>query len=112
MVKKCIDLVGGIESVVKPGQTVALKPNVVTGRVTAPGVTTDKRVVKAMIRLCQEAGAGKVLVVEGAGYFTETAEALELSGIKEMAEAMGAEVVDVDRSELVELEVPRPLITD
>jgi len=97
---------------VKPGQTVALKPNVVTGRVTAPGVTTDKRVVKAMIRLCQEAGAGKVLVVEGAGYFTETAEALELSGIKEMAEAMGAEVVDVDRSELVELEVPRPLITD
>jgi len=68
--------------------------------------------VKAMIRLCQEAGAGKVLVVEGAGYFTETAEALELSGIKEMAESMGAEVVDVDRSELVELEVPRPLITD
>jgi len=112
LVKKCVDLVGGIESVVKPGQTVALKPNVVTGRVTAPGVTTDKRVVKAMIRLCQEAGAGKVLVVEGAGYFTETAEALELSGIKEMAEAMGAEVVDVDRSELVELKVPRPLITD
>jgi uncharacterized protein (DUF362 family) len=112
LVKKSVDLVGGIESVVKPGQTVALKPNVVTGRVTAPGVTTDKRVVKAMIRLCQEAGAGKVLVVEGAGYFTETAEALELSGIKDMAEAMGAEVVDVDKSELVELNVPRPLITD
>jgi uncharacterized protein (DUF362 family) len=112
MVKKSVDLVGGIESVVKPGQTVALKPNVVTGRVTAPGVTTDKRVVKAMIRLCQEAGAGKVLVVEGAGYFTETAKALELSGIKDMAEAMGAEVVDVDLSELVELQVPRPLITE
>ena len=112
LVKKSVDLVGGIESVVKPGQTAALKPNVVTGRITTPGVTTDKRVVKAMIRLCQEAGAGKVLVVEGAGYFTETAEALELSGIKKMAEAMGAEVVDVDRSELVELKVPRPLITD
>ena len=112
LVKKSVDLVGGIESVVKTGQTVALKPNVVTGRVTAPGVTTDKRVVKAMIRLCQEAEAGKVLVVEGAGYFTETAEALELSGIKEMAEAMGAEVVDVDKSELIELKVPRPLITD
>jgi uncharacterized protein (DUF362 family) len=112
MVKKSVDLIGGIGSVVKPGQTVALKPNVVTGRVTAPGVTTDKRVVKAMIRLCQEAGAGKVLVVEGAGYFTETAKALELSGIKEMAEAMGAEVVDVDVSELVTLKVPRHLITD
>ena len=112
MVKESIDLIGGIGSLVEPGQTVALKPNVVTGRVTAPGVTTDKRVVKAMIRLCQEAGAGKVLVVEGAGYFTETVKALELSGIKDMAEAMGAEVVDVDVSELVTLKVPRPLITD
>jgi len=112
MVKESIDHIGGIGSVVEPGQTVALKPNVVTGRVTAPGVTTDKRVVKAMIRLCQEAEAGRVMVVEGAGYFTETAKALELSGIKTMAEEMGAEVVDVDRSELVTLEVPRPLITD
>jgi uncharacterized protein (DUF362 family) len=112
MVKESIDLIGGMGSVVKPGQTVALKPNVVTGRVVAAGVTTDKRVVKAMIRLCQEAGAAKVLVVEGAGYFTETAKALELSGMKEMAEEMGAEVVDVDVSELVTLKVPRPLITD
>ena len=112
MVKESIDLVGGMGSVVEPGQSDALKPNVVTGRVTAPGVTTDKRVVKAMIRLCQEAEAGRVLVVEGAGYFTETAKALELSGIKDMAEEMGAEVVDVDVSELVTLKVSRPLITD
>jgi len=112
MVKKAVDLVGGIGSVVKPGQTVALKPNVVTGRVTGPGVVTDKRVVEAMIRLCKEAGAAKVLVVEGAGYFTETSKALELSGVKEMAEKAGAEVVDVDKSSLVELRVPNPLIVD
>jgi len=112
MVKKAIDLVGGIGSIVKPGQTVALKPNVVTGRVTGPGVVTDKRVVEAMIRLCKEAGAAKVLVVEGAGYFTETSKALELSGVKEMAEKAGAEVVDVDKSSLVELKVPDPLIVD
>jgi len=112
MVKKAIDLVGGIRSVIKPGQTVALKPNVVTGRVTGPGVVTDKRVVEAMIRLCKEAGAAKVLVVEGAGYFTETGRALELSGVKEMAEKAGAEVVDVDKDKLVELRVPDPLIVD
>jgi uncharacterized protein (DUF362 family) len=112
MVKKAIDLVGGIRSVIKPGQTVALKPNVVTGRVTGPGVVTDKRVVEAMIRLCKEAGAAKVLVVEGAGYFTETGRALEMSGVKEMAEKAGAEVVDVDKDKLVELRVPNPLILD
>jgi len=112
LVKKAVDLVGGIKSVVQPGQTVALKPNVVTGRVTGPGVVTDKRVVEAMIRLCKEAGAAKVLVVEGAGYFTETGKALELSGVKEMAEKAGAEVVDVDKGSLVELKVPDPLIVD
>ena len=112
LVKKAVDLVGGIKSVVQPGQTVALKPNVVTGRVTGPGVVTDKRVVEAMIQLCKEAGAEKVLVVEGAGYFTETGKALELSGVKEMAEKAGAEVVDVDKSSLVELKVPDPLIVD
>ncbi len=111
MVKEAVDLLGGLETIVRPGQTVALKPNVVTGTLSGPGVTTDNRVVEAMIRLCQEAGAGMVKVVEGAGYFTETSKALELSGIKALAEKYGAEVVDVDRDEHVELEVRDPLIT-
>ncbi|NQT08442.1 DUF362 domain-containing protein [Candidatus Bathyarchaeota archaeon] len=111
MVKEAIDLLGGLETIVRPGQTVALKPNVVTGELSGPGVTTDKRVVEALIRLCNEAGAGKVKVVEGAGYFTETSKALELSGIRALAEEHGAEVVDVDRDEHVELAVRDPLIT-
>jgi uncharacterized protein (DUF362 family) len=69
-VKKSIDLVGGLRSVVKKGNVVALKPNVVTGRVSKPGVLTDKRIIEAMITLCQEAGAGEVQIVEGSGYFT------------------------------------------
>jgi uncharacterized protein (DUF362 family) len=112
LVKKAIDLVGGLESVVKKGDVVALKPNVVTGGVSKPGIITDKRIVEAMIRLCRDAGASKVLVVEGSGYFTSTATALETSGIKAVAEAQGAEVVDVDRDKLVEIPVPRPLIID
>jgi len=109
MVKKAIDLIGGLGSMIHEGDTVALKPNVVTGRVSKPGVITDKRVVEAMIRLSLEAGAGKVLVVEGSGYFTPTDVALEKSGIKAAAEALGAKVVDVDKDKLVELDVPNHL---
>ncbi|MCW4051431.1 MAG: DUF362 domain-containing protein [Candidatus Bathyarchaeota archaeon] len=112
MVKEAIDKLGGIESIVKPRQSVALKPNVVTGELSGPGVTTDKRVVEAMIKLCKEAGARKVSIVEGAGYFTETSKALELSGIKKLAEDKGAELVDVDKDETVELPVPEPLIIE
>jgi uncharacterized protein (DUF362 family) len=112
LVKKAVDLVGGIGSVVKKGDVVALKPNVVTGRVSKPGVITDKRVVEAMIRMCQVAGAAKVLVVEGSGYFTPTDVALEKSGIKAAAEALGAVVVDVDKDKLVDVPVPGYLIVD
>jgi uncharacterized protein (DUF362 family) len=112
LVKKSIDLVGGIGSVVKKGDVVALKPNIVTGRVSKPGVITDKRVVETMIRMCQEAGASKVLVVEGSGYFTPTDVALEKSGIKDAAEALGAIVIDVDNDKLVEIPVPSHLIVD
>jgi uncharacterized protein (DUF362 family) len=112
LVKKSIDLVGGLGSVVKKGNIVALKPNVVTGRVSKPGVLTDKRIIEAMITLCQEAGASEVRVVEGSGYFTPTDEALEKSGVKTAAEALGASVVNVDKDELVEIPVPDHLIVD
>lgn len=112
LVKESIDLLGGIEKYVKPGDTVALKPNVVTGEGAGPGVTTDKRVVAAMIRLSKEAGASRVMVVEGAGYFTKTSKALELSGIKALAEENGAEIVDVDNSPIVKVDVPEPLLID
>ncbi|MFH1179726.1 MAG: DUF362 domain-containing protein [Candidatus Bathyarchaeota archaeon] len=110
MVKKSIDHLGGIRSIVKKGDTVALKPNVVTGELSGPGVTTDKRVVEALIRLSEEAGASKIMIVEGAGYFTETSKALLLSGYVALAEKYGAEIVDVDKSPVVELTVPDALL--
>lgn len=112
LVKESIDLIGGIEVFVKEGDVVALKPNIVTGKLAGPGVTTDKRVVGAVIKLSKEAGASKVMVVEGADYSSKTSEAFELSGIKAVAEENGAEVVDVDTSPLIKVKVPAPLLID
>ena len=112
LVEKAVDLVGGMNHIVKPGDTVALKPNIVTGKFSGEGVTTDPRVLEALIELSYTAGAKRVLVVEGAGYGSPTMEAFELSGVKEAAERGGAEVVDVDSDELVEVRVPNPLILE
>lgn len=112
MVRMAIDLVGGIDSVVAKGDAVALKPNVVTGKLSGRGVTTDPRIMEALIKLAFEGGAGEVLIVEGSGYGTPTSEALELSGMTEVAERNGASVIDVDEDEVVEVEVPDPLILD
>lgn len=112
MVRRAVDHVGGISGFVEEGYTVALKPNIVTGRLSGMGVTTDPRVIGALIDLSFEAGAGEVLVVEGAGYGSPTSEAFDLSGIREVAESKNAEIVDVDSDELIEISVPDPLLLD
>jgi uncharacterized protein (DUF362 family) len=112
LVRRAVGLLGGMGRFVGPGQRVALKPNIVTGRFSGPGVTTDPRVLEALVEMAYEAGAGEVLIVEGAGYGSPTPEAFRLSGIEEMAERVGAGIVDVDEDQLVELEVPNPLVLD
>lgn len=50
MVREVLELIGGVEKVIKPGQSVLLKPNIVS-LVAGPdtGVITDPRVVEATI---------------------------------------------------------------
>lgn len=112
MVKRAIGLLGGMSRFVGSGERVALKPNIVTGRHSGRGVTTDPRVLEALVEMAYEAGAGEVLIVEGAGYGSPTPEAFKLSGVEEMAERVGAGIVDVDEDQLVEVEVPNPLVLD
>ncbi|GMU21325.1 MAG: hypothetical protein AMXMBFR13_14180 [Phycisphaerae bacterium] len=69
MVRRAVSLAGGIQSVVQPGQSVVIKPNLVTNIPwsTYPenGITTDARVVASVVALCKEAGAGSVTIAEG-----------------------------------------------
>ena len=50
MVKECFDLTGGVKKLIKPGQTVLLKPNIVAaGANPDDAATTDPRVLEATI---------------------------------------------------------------
>ena len=75
MVREAVALSGGLEGIVKNGQTVVLKPNLVQMKVdstgallaqTVNGVTTDCRVTNAVARLVRECNPdGKIYVMEG-----------------------------------------------
>lgn len=112
MIEEAVDLLGGFKSIIKKGGTVAVKPNILTGKLSGPGVTTDPRVIEALVRLSFEAGAGEVRIVEGSGYGVPTSEALELAGMNRVAEETGAVLVDVDTDETLEIDVPDPLIIE
>ena len=65
-VRKSLDLIGGIEKFVKPGDKVVLKPNLVSKKKPEASVTTHPEILKAVVKLVEEAG-GIVTVAESPG---------------------------------------------
>src|SRR5690348_9700836 len=95
LVKEALDHLGGITAFVKPGQTVLLKPNQTVYYSAEEGCTTDPLVVGALIRLVKEAGAARVQVAESSGGFFPSSECMSITGMTAVAEAEGAEVIDL-----------------
>ncbi len=69
LVRKAVADAGGLTGIVQAGDRVSIKPNLVNDNVWSTsnptGVTTDPRVVAAVVKLCKEAGASAVTIVEG-----------------------------------------------
>lgn len=57
-----VEALGGLSSIVKPGQTVLLKPNLFSAHPPSHAVTTHPELVRQVIKLCEKAGAGKIWV--------------------------------------------------
>ena len=108
-IKESLELIGGLDKIIAPGDRVLLKPNVLAIRTPEDAVTTHPSVVAAMCELVTEAG-GVPIVGDGSGITrpdsTATAEALTVSGIEEAAYNFGAELINFETSGFVEVDVP------
>ena len=69
LVRQAVALAGGLADVVHAGDTVVVKPNLVWNASPDEGAVTDPRVVRAIVRLAREAGAGQVIVADGAASY-------------------------------------------
>ena len=67
MVRRAVDLAGGLRSIIKSGDTVLIKPNLVQQDSSGSGGITDVRVVKALVFLVDEIDHGKIKIVVGDG---------------------------------------------
>ena len=65
-IRESVAALGGMESIVRPGDRVVLKPNLLRPALVEEGITTHPAVVKAVARLVQEAG-GIPTIVDGPG---------------------------------------------
>lgn len=93
-VAKAIETAGGIGRFISRGDIVIVKPNMAWDRRPEQAANTNPQLVASVVRLCFEAGAKVVRVLDNS---TEDARRVYVqSGIAEAARAVGAEVPYMD----------------
>jgi len=88
---KAIELLGGIDRFVRPGDTVVIKPNVAFATPAILGATANPEIVAEVVRLSYKAGAKKVSVTDNP--INDPASCFAISGIGKAAAAAGADVI-------------------
>jgi uncharacterized protein (DUF362 family) len=83
---------------------VLVKPNLVTTDSSGSGITTDVNVVRAILERLKRC---EVTIAEGSS--VDTLQAFESNGYVELAEEFDANLVDLNRDEVVIKKVPKPI---
>jgi uncharacterized protein (DUF362 family) len=99
-VRAALDGLGGLGDVIRPGDRVAIKPNLTggTGVAPLPGVpavdsfATHPEVVRALGEALRDAGAGQIYIVEAVYQW----ESFSAWGYEDMAAGLGATLIDLN----------------
>ncbi|MHB8859606.1 MAG: DUF362 domain-containing protein [Thermoleophilia bacterium] len=116
-VAAAVEAIGGIDDIIRPGDKVLLKANLLAPADPGEAVTTHPAVVRAVIEAVKEAG-GVPVVGDSPGYFTRAAgakcPALSQCGLKQVADDLGIESFQFEAMEdsFIETEVPGGVYLD
>jgi len=92
LVRAAVDAMGGIKKFVKPRATVLVKPNIAWARRPEQAATTNPDVVAEIVRMCRQAGAREVKVIDHAIDRPDSL-LLRMTGIGPAAAGAGAKVM-------------------
>lgn len=106
LVRRAVTALGGMEKFVPKGANVIIKPNICVGyRSPEYAVTTNPWLVGELVRMCWEAGAGQVRVMDHT-YERQMREGYAKSGIKKEVESANGEMVEMPEYKFVYTELP------
>jgi len=91
LVRKTFDAAGGIGRFVPKASVVAVKPNLSWARAPQFAATTHPEVLRAVVELCQEAGAKQVRIIDHTIH--DARQCFALSGAGMVAKETGADLV-------------------
>jgi len=107
LVRRAIAAMGGMEQFVSKGAKVVVKPNICTAYHSYEyASTTNPWVVGALVKMCLEAGAGNVTVMDYP-FGGSAEEAYAISGIKEQVEAAGGKMAVMSSLKFIETQIPK-----
>jgi len=99
LTRRAMQALGGMRVFVKQGQTVVIKPNAAWQRTAEQAANTNPEVVGTLVRLCREAGASQVTVLEHT--IDEPARLVfEVSGLEQAVKEAGGELVSANEEGL------------
>lgn len=96
MLKSLLENLEGIESLIKPGQSVVIKANFSFNRPPTQGATTNPELIEALVTECNRAGAKEVIVLD---HTIENGKmCMDTTGMKEAVERAGGTIKAINSS--------------
>lgn len=88
---------------------ILIKPNYINSKHPSTGITTDSRVIEGIVEFLRTVKKiSDVVIGEGSG-FADTFQAFKIAGVDAVADRWGVKLVDLNKDEFVEAQVPNPL---
>lgn len=106
-ISAALEPLGGMGAFVKGGQRVLLKPNMLSAKGPERAITTHPAFVEAVARLVRQAGGVPVIGDSPGGAIRGIARVWKNTGMADMAERAGIEMVNFEASGLREIESGR-----
>jgi len=101
-VRESLTLIGGLDKIIKAGQKVLLKVNMLNADPPEKAVTTHPALLRAVIKAVKEV-KGEVLVGEASGIaYKDIEKAWQITGLKKAAQEEGAKVINFHQIEKID----------
>ncbi len=109
LVRRAVDELGGMRRFIARGDIVVVKPNIGWDRAPEQAANTNPLLVAEVVRLCQDAGARRVVVTDVSCNDARTC--FERSGIAAAARAAGADVILPEERRFKEVNLAGDVLT-
>jgi uncharacterized protein (DUF362 family) len=110
-VPKALDLLGGVQSFFEPSDHVLIKPNVCGGVPEKIGTYTSIEAITALVKELEDK-VQKITIGESNSSMYLVDKMFEINGIKDMANAMGIDVVNLSEGPMIEIPIEGGYVFD